>query len=148
MWRQPAPYGPVKPARLEAVRQRQLKSAASAMGVGWLLAFQGHLVLQLLGPDGSCGWLLPPPFPLAMMYLCTSRNGPTWPWGLPCPQGDRGRERAGPQTLAKQLSLPHMVSFLGLGCMFPGFAQLMGHLLQEASGVPETDPQRPLPLNS
>lgn len=63
------------------------ESATSAMGAGWLLAFQGHLVLQLLGPDGSWGWLLPPPFPLDMMRICTSRDGPTWPWRLPCPCG-------------------------------------------------------------
>ena len=74
--------------------------------------------------------------------------GPPGPGGSPAPGEYRGRERAGPQTLAKQLSLPHMARFLGLGCMFPGFAQLMGHLLQKASGVPETDPQGPLPLNS
>ena len=74
--------------------------------------------------------------------------GPPGPGGSPAPGEDKGTERAGPQTFTKQLSLPHMARFLGLGCKFPGFAQLMGHILQEASGVLDPDPRGPLPLNS
>lgn len=49
--------------------------AASAPGVGWLLAFQGHPLLQPLGPDGSRGMFLSPPSPLPWCKSADSAMG-------------------------------------------------------------------------
>lgn len=110
---QPAPYGLVYPARLEAVRQQQLNLQSQRLGLGAFLLSRDTWSHRARGQMGLMDSGSPRPLsPCHGVGVQNQRLEPSVPGQEEVWRQGKGQKllrqtRAAPGALAKELSLPH-----------------------------------------